>query len=119
MTDTMSMGEFSQHRALDDLKMRVAMCDLFYKQQCSTNYYLEELALIQDQNELMEQIKENMSSRRMGASMCKEDRETTRDADTTQLSQVRSTGAMLTVTSPTNSSFISTRNSFFRRGSAI
>lgn len=113
-----SISENSCHNPYEDLKMRVAMCDLFYKQQCSRNYIVEELDLIRSQSELLEQIKSNLSSKRLSISICKEDREATRDVDTTNLSHTRSIGALIPVGSPTNSC-VSSRTCFFRRASAI
>jgi len=60
----------TEHTTYDDLKLKISVCDLFYRQQSSRNYYVEELSMIQQQCELMQQIRDAMSGKKTNYGGC-------------------------------------------------
>jgi hypothetical protein len=114
MAEASEINGSQEHNPYDDLKLKTAVCDLFYRQQCGRNYYVEELSMIHQQCELMEQIRDAISGKSVAASVCKWDRETTRDPDVTVLSQVRSVGRLERGRSPSYS-FASSKGSRLTR----
>lgn len=102
----------------DDLKLRLSICDLYFRQQSSKNYYVEELTMIREQTELLQKINERVSTKTLDCETFVFDRELTQDAEiTTTLTQVKSTGNLCRRISP-NNSFVSNQTTVLSRGSS-